>query len=269
MFLFSFYPAKSDEIIGFIEKAMGLAEIKEDVSGAKAYVAPHAGYIYSGKTAAYAYKALSKKDDIEDIGTMVIVGPSHTGHGAPISISVENWKTPLGIIENDIELTNEIANAEGIAKDETAHQYEHSIEVHLPFIQHLFPGKKACFICMGDQSIEAAVLLSNAITHSAKKLKRNITVIGSSDFNHYEPASTASKKDGPLFEQLEKMDYKKFYELKENSHESSCGYGPITVSLLYAKDHKARKGVLLSNTNSGDTNREYLSVVNYAAFAFL
>jgi hypothetical protein len=264
----SFYPGRKAELEQFIDRAVKKAEIKQDVSTAKAYVAPHAGYIYSGWTAAYSYKAMSTKDDIAGIETTVVIGPNHTGYGTPISISMEDWATPIGVIQNDKELSKEITKIKGISKDESAHKYEHSVEVQLPFMQHLFPGKKACFICMGDQRMESAELLSGAISKAASTLSRKITVLASSDFNHYESRAIMQRKDNPLFEQLEKMDCKRFYELKENSHESACGYGPIATALLFAKSHDASRGALLHNSDSGDETGDTSSVVDYAAFAF-
>ena len=265
----SFYSSRKDELANFIDGAVKEVMLKHDVDNAVSYVAPHAGYIYSGKTAAYTYKALLLKHDIDEIETMVVVGPNHTGYGTPISVSMEDWLTPLGTMQNDKELSKEIAKVHGVSKDESAHTYEHSVEVQLPFIQHLFPEKKACFICMGDQSPESAELLSGAIPKAADALKRKITVLASSDFNHYESRAITQRKDNPLFEQLEKMDWNRFYELKEKSHESSCGYGPIATSLLYAKSHGATRGVLLHNSDSGDETSETDSVVDYASLCFL
>lgn len=264
----SFYPSKKDELANFIDGAVKEVMLKHDVEKAVSYVAPHAGYVYSGKTAAYTYKALLFKHDIEEIETIVVVGPNHTGYGTPISISMEDWMTPLGTTQNDKELSKEMTKDKGITKDESAHKYEHSVEVQLPFIQQLFPDKKACFICMGDQSMQSAELLSAAISKAADTLKRKITVLASSDFNHYESRAVAQRKDRPLFEQLEKMDYQRFYELKDNSHESSCGYGPVATALLFAKAHGATKGILLHNSDSGDETGDTESVVDYASFAF-
>ncbi|HUC38902.1 MAG TPA: AmmeMemoRadiSam system protein B [Candidatus Acidoferrum sp.] len=265
----SFYPSKKEQIIEFVKKAAKEAELKDDVSAAKSYVAPHAGYIYSGKTAAYAYKAMSMSDDIDKVETIVFVGSNHTGYGAPISVSGEDWETPLGIVRNDRELSGALAAEDGLTLEETAHAQEHSIEVQLPFMQVLLPKKRACFICMGNQSVGAAEHLSSVIAKAASSLNRRITVLASSDFNHYESSTVAERKDRPLFEQIERMDYKRFYQLKEKSNESSCGYGPIMVSIMFAKSSGARKGTLLNNSNSGDITGDYTSVVDYASFAFI
>ena len=266
----SFYPSDKAELAGFIDVVMERAVIREGVGRAHAYVAPHAGYVYSGMTAAFAFKAMSMSKEIEKIDTIAVVGPNHTGYGMPISVSMSDWATPMGTSRNDTALSKEIAaQSGGISIDEAAHVYEHSIEVQLPFLQRLFPEKRLCMICMGDQSMDAAELLASAIAEAAGKLKRNITVVASSDFNHYESRAVAQRKDRPLFELLKRMDLQGFYRKKEDQNESSCGYGPIATALLFSKANGAKKGVLLDNTDSGNTTGDYNSVVDYASLAFL
>ncbi|MCL4389224.1 AmmeMemoRadiSam system protein B [Candidatus Marsarchaeota archaeon] len=265
----TFYPSDKDRLADMIDGYIKEARLSHDIESAVSYIAPHAGYAYSGRTAAYAFAAILGKKDIEEIETFIVIGPNHTGAGRPIAVSMQDWKTPLGVVQNDKELSNTIAKAQGIDKDEAAHRDEHSIEVQLPFIKQLFPDVRCCFICMGDQRAGAAGLLSNAAINAIEATGRNAIVIASSDFNHYESREVAARKDKPLFEQLEKMDLDRFYELKENSHESACGYGPIATSLLYAKEmYSASKGILLHNSDSGDATEDTSSVVNYASFAF-
>jgi MEMO1 family protein len=267
----AFYPSDKIELIKSVMLAVSSANVSSEIRNAVSYVAPHAGYIYSGNTAGYTYKAISMKKDIEKIESIVIIGPNHTGFGMPISISMEDWKTPLGTLENDIVLSDAIAKeSEEISPDETAHLQEHSIEVQLPFIQQFFPDKKCSFICMADQSKYAADMVATAIINAVTKTNKKVIVIASSDFNHYESRDIARKKDKPLFQALEKMDYDKFYELKEKNKVSACGYGPIVVSLLFAQRmFDAKKGLLLNNSDSSDENKDFSSVVDYAAFAFL
>ncbi|MGC8568150.1 MAG: AmmeMemoRadiSam system protein B [Candidatus Micrarchaeia archaeon] len=264
-----FYPSDKRKLLEFINWAYSKAEVGNEAAEAKAYVAPHAGYSYSGVIAAYTYKALLMKKDLDKLDTIIIIGPNHTGLGEAVSISKEDWETPFGVYKNDIELSLEIGKKDSMSIDEEAHKEEHSIEVQLPFLDSLRDTKKFCFICMGDQSLEYSQKLAEAIVNSAAKLNRNITVIASSDFNHYEAASIASEKDGKLLEALQNIDYKSFNKLVEETADTICGFGPITVALLFAKSRNARKGVILKYGNSGDTTGEYESVVAYASIAFV
>src|SRR5512137_1391592 len=88
-------------------------------------VVPHAGYIYSGQVAAEVYSRLPKAE------TYVIIGPNHHGLGSPVALSRESWRTPLGVVEPDLELADALAGSI-IDHDEVAHLQEHSIEVQIP-----------------------------------------------------------------------------------------------------------------------------------------
>ena len=266
----SFYPSQKKEILQFIEAALRDAKVDAGPGSPFSYVAPHAGYAYSGKTAAYTYKALSKNPRMSKVETIVVVGPNHTGMGKPIAVSPDDWETPIGISLNDRELSKRIAEgSDYISMDGLAHANEHSIEVQLPFLQHLFPKKKLVFICMGDQRVGASELLSNAIIKASDELKRGIMIIASSDFNHYESAEVAERKDSRLLDAARALDYKGFNRLVEELEDSACGFGPISVAMLFAMRMGGRRGVVLKYTNSGESTGDYSSVVAYASIAFI
>jgi AmmeMemoRadiSam system protein B len=267
----SFYPSGKEQISRMVKEYTDAADVPaKAVSEARSYVAPHAGYIYSGSTAAYTYKALSLNSRLKEIETIVVIGPNHTGFGDPISVSLEDWKTPVGISENDKELSKMICGfSDYISINEDAHAEEHSIEVQLPFLQFVAPGKRLCMICMGDQDLKASEILSSAILKAAEKVKRNITVVASSDFDHYESAEVARKKDTPLHEAISKLDHARFNGLVHSLEDTACGYGPITVAMLFAEGMHASKGTILKYSNSGDQTGDYSSVVAYSSIAFV
>ena len=190
--------------------------------------------------------------------------------GKPIAVSPDDWETPIGISLNDRELSKRIAEgSDYISMDGLAHANEHSIEVQLPFLQHLFPKKKLVFICMGDQRVGASELLSNAIIKASDELKRGIMIIASSDFNHYESAEVAERKDSRLLDAAREIDYKGFNRLVEELEDSACGFGPISVAMLFAMRMGGRRGVVIKYTNSGESTGDYSSVVAYASIAFI
>ncbi|MGC8538029.1 MAG: AmmeMemoRadiSam system protein B [Candidatus Micrarchaeia archaeon] len=265
-----FYSSSASELSAFISKAIAEAKVPEGVEKACAYVSPHAGYEYSGRTAAYAYKALSMNAHIKDIDSIVLVGPNHTGIGTQISVSETDWETPLGTVRNDLELSKAIVDASGIAEfDESAHAGEHSLEVQLPFLQYLNIGKKAAFICMGYQDLDTSKDLALAIADAVKTLGRHAIVIASSDFNHYESRSIGEKKDKVLFKYIESLDYAEFNKSVDKVGSSACGYGPITVAMEYASMNGCKKGILLYYSNSGLVTGDFNSVVDYASFAMV
>ncbi len=124
-----FYPESPSQLKAMIEGMVDDKAVKEEVIG---LVSPHAGYIYSGPVAGAVISRVKFKD------TFIIMGPNHTGRGKPLSIMTQGaWKTPLGEVEIDSELGKQIlAISSHLEEDNIAHQYEHSIEVQLPFLQY-------------------------------------------------------------------------------------------------------------------------------------
>lgn len=266
----SFYPANGAEASGTAAKLIHGAKIEiRDLKSAAAYVVPHAGYAYSGATAAHTYKAMMVNKEFDSIDTIVIVGPNHTGLGEPVSVSMEDWNSPVGIAKNDVELSKAIASHSGISVDEDAHQEEHSIEVQLPFLLGFASGKKFCFICMGDQNMQTSIDVAIAIETEARKLKRNVIVLASSDMNHYESESITISKDAQVMAPLKRLDYEAFNAARMEARQSSCGYGPITVAAVFAKDSGCDRGVLLKYDTSATASKDSSSVVGYASFAFV
>jgi len=247
---------------GFLGAAARKVAAKERL----AIICPHAGYIYSGATAGYSFAACSnwRAPDL----TAIIIGPNHTGAGTPISVSRQDWKTPLGEIRTDTELVDAIVSESKIARrDESAHEQEHSCEVQLPFLQACAPSARVVCICMAWQDEKSAQDLAKAIFAAARKLKRSIMVIASSDFTHYESAESAREKDGGAISLLEKMDAVGFESLVDARGLSICGHGPIACALMYAKLAGAKKCELLHYTHSSEVTGDGGEGVAYASLA--
>ncbi len=265
-----FYTGNRNDLASQIDGFLGRAKAAWPLTRkAVAYVAPHAGYAYSGATAAYAYKSISMNSGLKDVDTFVVIGPNHTGMGRPVSVSATDWITPLGKVANDKEMSMEIVAQSGIAEiDEQAHRKEHSVEVQLPFLQRVVKKPACCFVCMGDQSMDSCTDISGAVLKSTKRLGRNTVVIASSDFNHYESAEVAMEKDMPAIKALNDMNPELFHRKIEELGDSACGFGPVTVAALFAMANGAEMGNLLKYSNSGEVTGDYGSVVAYASMAF-
>ena len=223
-----------------------------------AVVVPHAGYYYSGPVAAHAYKELAS-DGIFD--TAVILGPNHTGYGSLVSVWTENsWKTPLGEVKIDEKLANNLLG-EVIKADKAAHRYEHSIEVQLPWLQHLYEKLEIVPIAMLAQDIETAREVGKAIS----KASNNIIVIASSDFTHYEPHSIATEKDKAMIEAILNLDEEELYKRRELLNSTMCGFGPVASAIVAAKEMGAKTANLLKYATSGDTTGDFSQVVGYGS----
>jgi MEMO1 family protein len=225
-------------------------------------IVPHAGYIYSGHVAAEVYARLPARTT-----TFIIIGPNHHGVGSPLAFSKDIWKTPLGEVESDADLADALSGSI-IIHDEIAHKHEHSIEVQLPFLQVRFSGFKILPISMGMQDEETAMEVGESIVRAAKKLNRDITVIASSDFTHYEPQEVARKVDIKLIEAILNMDVSEFYRSVYSQNATACGYGPIAATITAALKLGATSGKLLRYATSGDIVKDYRQVVGYGALVF-
>ena len=226
-------------------------------------ISPHAGYMYSGPVAANGfYKiALDGRPD-----TIIIIGPNHRGFGEDISIMVEgNWETPLGELEIDANIAESILkNSKIIKVDRKAHQFEHSIEVQLPFIQYIF-GENVKFvpICMIHQDINTDIEIAKSICASI--INKNVLIIASSDFTHYETQEYATNIDKQAINAILNFDPKKLYDMIYQQNLTMCGPGPITVMLIACKTLGAKKAELTKYSTSGDISGRYDQVVGYAS----
>jgi len=225
-----------------------------------ALVVPHAGYIYSGPVAAHAYKELAD-DGVVD--TAVVLGPNHSGYGASVSLWLgDAWETPLGKVRINKELAHSLLGGV-IELDETAHIYEHSIEVQLPWLQYLYGELKLVPIAMLAQDIETAREVGRAISRCGG----NIIVIASSDFTHYEPHSVATEKDMSMIEAITNFDEEELYKRREVLNCTMCGYGPVGAAIVAAKEMEAKTASLLKYATSGDTTGDFSRVVGYGSIA--
>lgn len=236
-----------------------MAEDKErDILGA---VVPHAGYMYSGPEAAHVYYSIARQKKPK---TVVILGPNHSGYGSAVAVSKETWKTPLGEVAVDSEVVDFLCkNCKIIDADEVAHRYEHSIEVQLPFLQYIYSEFKFVPLCLGIQDLDT----SEEIAQYLAKIK-DVAILASSDFTHYEPKEQAAAKDKKAIEHILNLDEKKFLQTVYDLDLSICGYGAIATCIAAVKKLGARRAELLKYATSGDITGDDSSVVAYAGIVF-
>ncbi len=257
-----FYPNSKEELEQLL--SMFDKEVPEQKFKAISGIAPHAGYVYSGRIATFTYKAIKNINP----KTVVIVGPDHIGLAAAnAEVAVYSsgaWKSPLGRLTVDEKLAEKIIDAVPSAyADETAHEQEHSIEVQIPFIQYFIGEVKIVPIMMGIQDMETAVELGKAI---ASVSDDKTVVIGSSDMSHYVPVEKARKQDLWALEALVNMNEEEFYQ-RIASGVTACGYGPSTAAMVFARERGAKSGRLLAYGTSSDITGDS-KCVGYASVIF-
>lgn len=234
------------------------------------YVSPHAGYLYSGPVAAHTYYSLAQ-DGVPE--TIVLLGTNHSGLGPLVSIYPGGkWITPLGELFVDSELAESVSKYSELAElDTDAHLDEHSIEVQLPFIQYVYGNSvKILPIVIGLHTVETAVDLANAIKKAVDETGRDVVLIASSDFNHYEPYEITRKKDLEAIERIISFDTHGFYRVILDKHITICGPCGIMVLMEYTSfvNRERKRARLLKYANSGDTSSYRNQVVGYASIKF-
>lgn len=236
----------------------------------KGGVAPHAGYIYSGYEAAHLYLRMYESGLPE---TVIVIGPCHRAFSEKAIgvFSGSGFETPLGICETDLKLSEAIAAKPPFSFDDRLHQFEHSIEVQLPFLQHIYAaaGKplKISAVCVLDQSLKTAKLAAESLGGILKERGGNFAIIASSDFSHYLPAAEACKYDKYAIDEILKLDIDAMYRAIQKHDITICGYSPIAICALTLSKIYSIKPRLLKYGNSGEV-KAMPEVVGYAAISF-
>jgi MEMO1 family protein len=239
-------------------------------------LSPHAGLMYSGSVAGAVYSKVELPD------TFVLIGPNHTGLGAPVSLMASgSWETPLGRVDIDESLAALIlSRSSRIREDSLAHLQEHSLEVQLPFIQYFKDTFKIVPIQMLDTRLETCLEMGRAVAEAIKERRgqraegrgedeeksaiHDVLIVASSDMSHYEPASAAKEKDFKAIEQILKLDAEGLSHVVREHGITMCGYGPAVAMLAASKALGAAKAELIKYANSGAVSGDYEQVVGYA-----
>jgi len=254
-----------------------LPKLTEGKKPLKGLVVPHAGYIFSGAIAAHSYHYLASNGFAD---TFIILGPNHTGMGSGVSLMNEgSWETPLGKVPINESLAKQLKKGI-IDKDETAHLYEHSIEVQLPFLQFCAKDKPFDFIpiCMGMQDAETSEEIGKILADIIKNLNERVIMIASTDFSHvgfnYMSMPTpgmsvddyAKKQDKLAIDQILNMNSEGLIDTVHNNNITMCGYGPVAAMLTTAKLLGAKQVELLKYGTSYEV-QPGSSCVGYGALS--
>lgn len=249
-----FYPADRDELHQMVAGFLSQAESSNEAPP-KAIIAPHAGYIYSGPVAASAYARLASLRDT--IRRVVLLGPSHRVGFIGIAASgADYFHTPLGDVPLDKELLAEVTTVPGVQPFDQAHQMEHSLEVHLPFLQEVLGDFTLLPLVVGDARPEEVAKVLRAVWGGEETL-----IVVSSDLSHYHDYATAQRMDRATSSAIEALNPGAI------GYEDACGRTPVSGLLLVAKE-KNLHAETIDLRNSGDTAGPRDQVVGYGAYLF-
>ena len=249
-----FYPAEAEELRTMVNQLMN----KATATGVapKALIAPHAGYIYSGLTAAIAYANLQAIGD--KITRIILLGPAHRVYVKGLALcSAEYFATPLGNIAIDQDAVKSLKKLPQVVKSDAAHQQEHSLEVHLPFLQLLLTNFTLVPLVVGEATPQEVAEALELFWGDP-----NTMIIISSDLSHYHDYETAKKIDAITTKAIENLEFEKI------GSQQACGCMPVRGMLQLARNKKLSV-TTLDVRNSGDTAGTKDRVVGYGAWSFV
>ncbi len=261
----SFYPANPDELETMIDtylREAGNAKLSRDVVGV---ISPHAGYIYSGPVAAYSFANLEN-----DIEVAVVLAPSHRARFDGASVIPEGmYKTPLGDVEIDSDIGGELVKKKNYSFVKEAHQYEHSLEVQVPFLQKVLGDFTIVPIIVGTTELSVCSTLADALSEVLTGEKRKYGIIVSTDLSHYHSYNVAVDIDGNLIDRLKRFDENSVYDVCKTRKAEACGEGPVLAGMIASKKLGATGLEVIKYANSGDTAGPRSQVVGYLSAAFV
>lgn len=264
----SWYPAGADQLEAEVDAHLGNADraasanvpAHADLVG---LIAPHAGLVYSGPVAAYAYRLLRDRS----FGLIVVVGPSHYVGFEGVSVwSAGAFETPFGPLQVDASGAEALMQRCPIVKElPAAHQREHSLEMQLPFLARIAPHATILPLVMGHQTRSTAFALADAIVDVVRD--RQALLVASSDLSHFHDAKTAARLDAMVVDDVDRMDADSLMARLEARPDHACGGGPIVTVLRASRALGATKSRVLSYADSGDVSGDKSAVVGYLAAA--
>jgi len=259
----AFYPHRAEDLRKMIGGYIKDAERKEIAGELRVLIAPHAGYIYSGPVAAEGYKLLEDKT----YKTVVVIALSHHYPFKGASIyDGEFYKTPLGPIKLNKAFIQQLNESPLINYHRLAHTREHSLEVHLPFLQYMLKDEfQLVPIILGDVSHETAQTVANGLATLADS--DDFLVVVSTDLSHFNPYEVARAKDIETIENIVNKSDTELQKYFEEKPDAACGRCPLVTALIYASKIGANNRHVLAYANSGDTAGDKNKVVGYVSIA--
>ena len=256
-----FYPGAKAELADAVATLLAGARA-DPPAAARAAIVPHAGYAYSGPTAARVFARLTLPSLI------VILAPNHTGVcRAPGGASLWEagaFRTPLGDVPVDAPFAAALREASPlVGVDHEAHRAEHAVEVELPFLQVLRPDARIVPLVLAWDAWEPARELGAALARVVGETHEPVLLLASSDLNHYEPAAVSERKDARALEAVTALDGAELLARCRRERISMCGRAPAATVLAAARALGAGRADVVDYRHSGWVSGDDSQVVGY------
>jgi len=253
-----FYPSEPDKLRRQVESLISSAKPSGSYKNIFGIISPHAGYIYSGKTAAYGFKLLKESS----YKTVVIISPSHREYFPGVSVyNGDSYETPLGIVDLNITMAEKLtSNSRVVFRGIEGHRDEHAVEVQIPFLQTVLRDFTIVPIVLGDQGDMFVYELADKL---AETINDETLIVTSSDLSHYYSSEAADRLDSVVEKHILEFDYEGLQnDLKMRTCEA-CGGGGIVSMMKTASLLNKNRASVLNRSDSGDTTGDHREVVGY------
>jgi len=253
-----FYPSSKSKLEAEIKTLLSISDSKKTFNNIFGIVVPHAGYIYSGRTASYGFNLFKDKD----IETVIIISPSHREYFPGISVyEGDGYETPLGVVEVNKDMAEKLTEeSRVIFKGIEGHRQEHAVEVQIPFLQVVLKDFKIVPIVMGDQGDLFVDELAERLSHIVDE---KAVVVASSDLSHYYSGDDADRLDSIVEKRIIDFDFERLQKDFQVRNCEACGGGTIVSMMKAASKLNKNKSAVLYRCNSGDTTGDFREVVGY------
>jgi AmmeMemoRadiSam system protein B len=261
----TWYEGNSKTLAHTVDEYLNKAQLPRLDGEVVGVIAPHAGHVYSGPVAGYAFAAV--KGLSPDL--IVVLSPFHNFSNHPLLTTAhEAYGTPLGSIEVDKAALAELVTHLDIPITPVFSDREHSLEIELPFLQRALTGNfKLLPIMIRAQEVGVAQELGHAL---AKVIKgKNALLVASTDLSHFYDQTTANMLDAEMLKRFESFDPESIFEAERTGRAFACGHAAVAAALWAARELGANRVKVLHHATSGDVTGDFTSVVGYGAAAIL
>ena len=267
------YPRDKAKLEAAIDGYLEQAKVPDDVGDVVGIIAAHAGYRYSGLATAHSYKAIGSAE----YDVAVVMAPTHSSHFTGASIlNVDNYSTPLGSVQLDREVCDDLLAERPFTCVPDAHAREHSLEIQLPFLQRVLGDFLLVPIVFGQVSNEEMQMAAAALRKGLAG--RRVLYVASTDFTHYgmrfnyvpftfDMKAKLAELDGGAVDRITAKDFEGFIDYKHRTSATICGWRPVATLIALAEENWQAKQ--LTYYTSGDLTNDWSNCVSYVSLVFV
>lgn len=262
----TWYPGNPEELKRSVNGYLARAEVAGPSGDLRGLIVPHAGYMYSGQVAAFAYRLLKGSE----FRRVILIGPSHRVSFKAASVDLSSgYRTPLGVMPVDADFGKRLLDhSPVITSVPAAHVQEHSLEIQVPFLQTVLPEAQIVPLVMGQQDFAFCESLASALIREIGSDRRTL-VLASTDLSHRHVDAEARKLDKEFIRQVQAFDPRGLARSIAEGRSEACGGGGAVVAIIVCRALHADSTLELRHATSGDITGDRREVVGYLSAALL